>query len=732
MNHLYMVAIVPHRAPDPAQAVTNLVAYHDTGPERPPYRRYRTGDELVARLLEDLCGLYFPGFELPRARVWSLPSRITGRLGTLCKGLFMSGLALFVDKATDTFTDILAAVGVAEVCAAWYHTIGVPVAPILLKEQGAFYRLELPAPLDHEAVAGVAHQFVPGRGRFLLTRSIRNALPSMQGLGVYHYEEQQDLKSRYWDWLTHSGKSGSYQRQNSLPLSGATASEPPHPDPDLELYTCLNVLRATTTYNALCLQWYADSLAHFRQNLLLFLHLFTRQPNPTTEVVQHWLTLARQHQVTGPALVHRLQVVNPAAGKGSNAPKAGAVHIGNLDGFWLLEYLKFVGYFTLAVPVRLPNNDRHLYVIRPEHAELASLRTSLDTFRAVLRTTSTMKQNVLALLFFTRILLTERHQALREATSTPPASPHAIVADHPSGCPRFEVAWYKNLDSAYALKQLATLQLPHWLATSTTLAEVEQALHVVQEHIRLLTALGTPSGKESEEEIILLQLYRAFLAGHDWAPFLEFAAHFGRYALLRRKRQQWMPPLSRTGMEFVMAQTTPPPDYRTILNNPGFEAVATAIRRATISAQYWSVRDARYPYEIHYQLGQQLQNAALNTEEFLGVLTKFLKDYNAENSRIDTFIAKHQLSDEPRYRRPWLRRDHLNAFFLLLGQFSPALICNLLLAYGYAWHAHPSNPHLPAEAEDNTGASSAPLPEAAPADVAGGVIANEQGKEQPR
>ncbi len=147
-----------------------------------------------------------------------------------------------------------------------------------------------------------------------------------------------------------------------------------------------------------------------------------------------------------------------------------------------------------------------------------------------------------------------------------------------------------------------------------------------------------------------------------------------------------------------MTQTKDKLKLAPILQNEGFRAIATAIRRATVNAQYQAAREGGYPFEVRYGLGQQLLRAAAYPEEFIAALSEFLQSYNAENARIAERIAKGSLANIPRNRRASVQTEHIQAIVSLVDEYSSSeLICKMLVAYGYA-----RDPHTP---EDKTQAA---------------------------
>ncbi len=176
------------------------------------------------------------------------------------------------------------------------------------------------------------------------------------------------------------------------------------------------------------------------------------------------------------ATVTRLQIINPASGKGANAAKTGTLSIGGLSGFWLLEYLKFVGLFTLGVPLVVKGSkDRKTYVLRPVAVELNAIERIMDTFRKRVSGSTAVKVDVVTALRFTEALVTYLRDAVRASQSDPMLALFKRTPRLTDIARGFDVAFYKDMGSAFATMNLATINLPDWLDLREPLATPAQA-----------------------------------------------------------------------------------------------------------------------------------------------------------------------------------------------------------------------------------------------------------------
>jgi len=115
------------------------------------------------------------------------------------------------------------------------------------------------------------------------------------------------------------------------------------------------------------------------------------------------------------------------------------------------------------------------------------------------------------------------------------------------------------------------------------------------------------------------------------------------------------------------------PKLAEIIENEGFRHIAYAIRRSTITPQYLKGESM---YEVRYGLGTNLKRKAAYRDEFINALTEFLQSYNQENAQ-KFERTKQQMREN-------YRENDLDEIVRLVDKFGSEIVCNLLIAYGYA------------------------------------------------
>jgi hypothetical protein len=615
----------------------------------------------------------------------------------------------YSDNTDGTFADALKAVGLAETLYTWLSQLGRDASPVTIQDHGGYYLVTAPGLLDMGAVAQILHPFWPGRGQALVSRGKGADIEA--DIPKYDYDAQTQRRNDYFAQLNKLAAADRSRYNRDPHADEFAALYALRPDADLDLYIYINHFKVADSYNKLLRQWHGQSIDAFRANLTLLLTIFSQHPNALAPAQRQWQSLV-ETGVAAPTATDKsgdvtlLQFLNPASGKGGNSPKASALSIGGLSGFWLLEYLKCVGLFTIVAPRMIRKvKDRKTYVLHPAGVDRESLHDVMHRFRAGMLTTNAIALDVLAALRFTRAFVEFRRDALVAQDPSRRDPLELLIGTQPRVTDiahGFDVVFYKDMGSAYATMNQATINLPAWAPPITAPEQADAFLSLLTEHERVITTIKTTKGDEASEEIELLRRYRDFLSGRDATHFFDFAAHYGDYYLAKRHRNQYAGQFTVAGIEHLENLMTQTNNREKLLHpitqDPGFRAIATAIRQATVTAQYRAAREPGYPFEVRYGLGQDLLRAAAYPHDFMKALGAFIQSFNAENARIDERIAKGSLHS---HRRAAVRTEHLDAITQLIDDYNgdSELIGKMLVAYGYARDARTPGEPVPVTPE---------------------------------
>jgi hypothetical protein len=111
-----------------------------------------------------------------------------------------------------------------------------------------------------------------------------------------------------------------------------------------------------------------------------------------------------------------------------------------------------------------------------------------------------------------------------------------------------------------------------------------------------------------------------------------------------------------------------------IISNEGFQKVAYAIRKSTVTLQYTPKEQRKF--EVRYGLAQTLQNKSKSLSDLAEFIGNFIATYNAETARYT-----EKTGNTPRAN---VRDNELNQFYQLLDKYSSNVVGALLASYGFA------------------------------------------------
>lgn len=411
------------------------------------------------------------------------------------------------------------------------------------------------------------------------------------------------------------------------------------------------------------------------------------QPNDVATAVAAWKDIAKAEQwPLNDTITTASQVLNPAQGKGVNRPKPDGVSPTNLSGFWLLEWLKLVGFYQIGLTAVLrDSSDRKTYVPAAGRMTIRT-REQIDIhFRNLTRANeSATRADILTVLQYLRAFI----RVTREAQEQPDMpqlrfSRHRPVrpADFIHG---FHVAFYKNLGNAVAVMNMAFFNLPGWVQIHNA-DEAQQFLDILDEHAGIVRQFAENKG----DELDLLGKYRDFVVADNLDPFFEFTNGYSSYIISQREKHGGYAQQFTIDNLRRLLMNCDDEKYAQIFDKDAFRNVARAIRESTIKAQ-WEKAKARSGkpsdtrYTVRYGLGQDLIRRSQYRKEFLSALHEFMQAYNAENFQVKERESSRGKDVYKTYFRPDLYDTDFQGIVQLVDDCGSDLICKMLVSFGYA------------------------------------------------
>jgi hypothetical protein len=249
-----------------------------------------------------------------------------------------------------------------------------------------------------------------------------------------------------------------------------------------------------------------------------------------------------------------------------------------------------------------------------------------------------------------------------------------------------QTAYFKSLGSACALANVGFIGLPGWFPVTSE--NSEEWLEILEEHMEVLRVLN----EERSEEAELLFLYRDFLSADkgqalNVESLFEFLSSYAPFLVRARERKRYVRQFTTSNLRRLLMSLNR--RFREIVEDPGFRAVAGAIRRSTVTEQYHKSK-GKQVFKIEYGLFQDFKRKARFPDQFVEALSEFVNSYNAQNAR-----REEQLKGKGGRRRARLTVGDLDSVVELIDTHGSEPVAMLLIAYGSA-----RDPRAPDEAAE--------------------------------
>lgn len=583
----------------------------------------------------------------------------------------------YIDKASGTFADNLAAFGLAFVLNAIANPVPKHRATIRVEDQGAVFAVVCNPAIQAEWVKEC--KFFVGapflitfdkkterkvvKGTSLTARAFANA----DGDVAVDYETQKQNARQFFDWRkTLSPEDKKLANQGEL-------TPPATPHQNWDIFRAINP-GSLQGYNAVLAEWWRGKEA-FAELLTVLLQMTAQTPNDVEGAEEAWKKVCRAHDWDKAKDATASQLLNPAQGKGVNNEKMVFSAPNNVKGFWLLEWLKVVGLFQAGITRIVANptdprnaKDRKTYVLIPLHLDWGVHQRVMEDFRkAMVGNATAIKLDIFAALRYTQAFLKHYEQARVDDPGM------ELFGRRPSDLVSgMQTAFYKSLGQSPAVMNIAAINLPRWVAPRSPddLARLEESL---DEHLSIVRGLDETRGDQFE----LLRYYRDFMSADDLTPFFEFTNAYSGFVMSQLERRKYVRPFTTTTLEVLfMNRDDSQHTFSTIVQDEGFKNIAYAIRHSTVVPQSRKSKGKKPVVDVRYGLGQQLTRKAAYPAEFLAEIAEFIHLYNAENAQL------RENNREP-FRKNVTTAD-IEKLTALVDTFGSKVVCNMLVAYGYA------------------------------------------------
>jgi hypothetical protein len=549
-----------------------------------------------------------------------------------------------VNKNTNTHAEVLIAVGLAGLLQDLFDE------PVLVEDEGASFRVTLPHALP-STLKRLPHS---PRYPWILGRSGQQVPHGLQAINMSSEFE------RVKRWSENRRKLRG-QRQVDPALLQAMQEDAPLPRWWLLPPLAPTKLKSGQTWNRVAESIASTSADVFRADVLKSLQALVSGSRP---------------KVKWPASSNGLFC--PAQIKGFNELKPKGTSRGSMPVNAFEEWLRYYGYWSCAGVTSDSDNIR-VYVPIPTRLTPRALdRLALELEKQPLPGCGP-KSDALAVIALARLLIERSEEYHAPDIESFPGlnlrtgeSPANLV----SGL--YVTHYAKTSRQAYGVRSMTVLALPGWFSISRK-EDASVWLDVLREHQRVIMGIQ----EDHSDEIGLVLAYRRFLERRGnvaaWA-LIEFMEHYGPFVMRVNGsrvggRVRWTPRFTDEHLRRILMGADS--HLLEIINDPGFEAVARAVRQSTVTSQNKRARQQEVWREIRYNLLHDLHRTRkVPGDAFVECITQFISTYNYENAR------RREVTKNPKAAPANVSDEELKSFIALISRHGAAVVGALLAAYG--------------------------------------------------
>jgi len=372
------------------------------------------------------------------------------------------------------------------------------------------------------------------------------------------------------------------------------------------------------------------------------------------------------------------QLYTPDRGKGLNRQKADGSKLENASGYWYSETMRISGAL-LAMKCQQIKMDKQgqkwdikLFVPEFQSIQISKIRELVLEFKKYSDGNAPIKVDVLNTLRFIEVFIKLTPEYKGKIRNTVKGFYNV-----------YQKQMNKDKTKPKTVMNLAFINTPDFVAY-TNKQEGKEWIDILKSQRDIISAI-----EEMGDSVQGLQQYRNFLgsAGQNALMYFNrfsywYASHLMSFLSGLKSEQensrayfQYKSFQIETLNKFYKNMDNKELNLSEIIINEGFKAVASAIRKSTVSLQY-TPKESR-KFEIRYGLAQQLQNKSKSKEDLATFIGEFIGTYNAET-------ARNAEKNNGKPLRANVKDEELIQFYSLLDKNPAHLIGAFLASYGFA------------------------------------------------
>ena len=559
-----------------------------------------------------------------------------------------------IEKRTGTYSDLLETYGFANLLSKIFDRVNLSDADVSISGKGLYYEVSTNIALSDEMLAKLSY--------FPLFRYIKQKPETdvSQLSGYFDYPVQKEWKRERQKLLLqayseYSGKEKKGERDRRIQEVEHIYENEKRIDSALDVYAQINSPNNFPSFEKLY-----QNLRNNKELFSLFvseiIHSYGDEQYNSKDFEKKIKNLSFSKTVTA------TQLYNPNQGQGLNKPKADGLNRKNFDSSWISESMKVSGALSdMICQLVKVGSSYDLKVFVPEYKQVnyRYKESLIPRFKKQLKGNTPIEIDILNILLLTQMIIehagyTGRRKKAKDIIS----GLHSV--------------YQKDLGQNKAVVNIGFIQVPNFIEISSK-EENQIWIDILQEQRQIIGSI-----KELGDTTQGLLFYRSFISGSDINSFFKFSFWYATYLSSQLSNKKYARAFSiETLNQFYKCMDTNELKLSEIISNVGFNAVAGAIRKSTVTLQY-TPKESR-KYDVRYGVAQTLQNKSKSKKDLAEFVGEFIALYNSETAR--------QAEKTGNSLRVSVKENELIEFYTLLDSFPSKLVGALLASYGFALKA---------------------------------------------
>ena len=549
-----------------------------------------------------------------------------------------------VKKLTGTYSDTIEAFGLANLLNEIQKRVEIVRPKLMVEDKGLYYEITVKPEIQLEQIGKLSY--------FPLFQYVVRDTSERFDENYFDYPLQDALKKEKRSLIQKayqefSGKERAEELRFRLKEIERIYSEEKFIDPHLDVYSQVVTNNNFEVFKKLFNNFYLNKNAFS----ILIKCIFDFYSAKTFTVKMKDLK-SFNDKVTA------LQIYNPNSGKGQNRAKSSGSGAKGIDSTWISETMKISGALTnmLCQLIKVGSSyDMKVVVPDFKKAEFNLQRQIVLSFKKNIKGNSPLKIDILNLLIINKQLI-ENSEEYKNFKAK-----NILTGLHST--------YQKDLGQNKAVVNISELQTPDFIEFDNE-NEAKDWMELLQEQINIIGSID-----EIGDATQGLIAYRTFLTSSHFQSWSKFIFWYAEHIMSNFSRNKFALPFKEKSLNKLFKNTTMSEfKISEIISNEGFQKVAYAIRKSTVTLQY-TPKDQR-KFEIRYGLAQTLQNKSKSAKELAEFIGEFIATFNAETAR---YAEKNGTA-----LRANIRENELSMFYSLLDKYPAKVIGALLASYGFA------------------------------------------------